>query len=424
MIGQIKEVLQRLGIDTYLIEEQKKISVELFFIRHTLDMNRKKDVANYSVTVYRDFEKNDKSMRGFSIANIHVSMTGEEIEEVIKDAYYAASFVANPYYPLPKGTKEQMVQIPSALSDEALEDHTQKLVQAMFCYDTDAICFVNSAEIFLYYTECHMISSEGTDVSYGKYSVEGEFVAQCTKPQDVETYKSFYYDDLEIALLSELVKETLEMTKARSEAQVQPKQGSYPVILAGEYVKTLMSYYLDCAGANMIYPKYSSFKVGENVQGECVEGDVLNIVAKADVPYSNEGIPMIDRPLIQNGVLQFIHGPSRFAHYLEVEPTGYYTSIELPEGKVTLDALKQGEYLYIVNFSDFQMDALTGYFGGEIRLAFYSDGEKVIPVTGGSISGSIESIKDKLVFSKETDKELGYKGPKAVRFIGATIAGC
>ncbi|MGL5676225.1 MAG: metallopeptidase TldD-related protein [Cellulosilyticaceae bacterium] len=424
MITQIKEVLGILGIDTYLIECKKQESVELFFVKRALDMTRKKDVQKYGVTVYRDFEKDGKKMRGYSSIKVYESMTKEEIEEVLKDAYYAASFVENPYYPLPSGSKEEKVQGTGDLSKYTLEESAKCLVKALYAYSEESTCFLNSAELFIYKTENHILNSEGIDVCYEQFKVSGEMVAQCTESQDVETYKSFSYDALVPEVLTKLVEDTLELTKARSQAVTGPKQGSYPVILAGEYIGTLLSYYLDRAGTNMIYPKYSNFKVGDQIQGKDLKGDTLNIKVKAEVPYSNEGIPMMDRAFVDKGQLQVVHGPSRFAHYLEVEPTGYYSSIVVPEGEVALEDLKQGECLYIVNFSDFQMDAFTGNFGGEIRLAFYSDGETVVPVTGGSLSGSIQSIQENLSFAKEVYVGEHYTGPKAVRFEGATIAGC
>ena len=88
-----------------------------------------------------------------------------------------------------------------------------------------------------------------------------------------------------------------------------------------------------------------------------------------------------------------------------------------------LEQMKQGAYLHIVSFSDFQMDDFTGHFGGEIRLAFLSDGEKVIPVTGGSVNGSILEVQDRMIFSKERYTNSRYDGPMAVVMDGVQVAG-
>ena len=76
--------------------------------------------------------------------------------------------------------------------------------------------------------------------------------------------------------------------------------------------------------------------------------------------------------------------------------------------------MKKEKYLHIVNFSDFQMDSLSGRFGGEFRLAYYFDGEKTQPVTGGSVSGSILELSDNIHLSSETQKIKGFEGPLAL----------
>jgi predicted Zn-dependent protease len=89
---------------------------------------------------------------------------------------------------------------------------------------------------------------------------------------------------------------------------------------------------------------------------------------------------------------------------------------------MSFDEMKVDKYLHIVNFSDFQVDSFTGYFGGEIRLGFYHDGSTVIPVTGGSISGNITEVSGKLTFSTQMQKETGYEGPYALCIEKVTVA--
>ncbi|MEG1929232.1 MAG: TldD/PmbA family protein, partial [Niameybacter sp.] len=93
MKQQILQALKASQIRTYLINKVEVESVELFFIKQELDMSRKKKVAHYVVTVYQDFEAEGSKMRGSATANIYPTMTYEEVETTLKDAYYAASFV-------------------------------------------------------------------------------------------------------------------------------------------------------------------------------------------------------------------------------------------------------------------------------------------------------------------------------------------
>ena len=90
---------------------------------------------------------------------------------------------------------------------------------------------------------------------------------------------------------------------------------------------------------------------------------------------------------------------------------------------MSLEEMRQAPCLEIVNFSDFQMDSYSGHFGGEIRLAFLYDGEKRIPVTGGSINGSILEAQKNLNFSSETQVDKEFEGPAAVCLTGVKVAG-
>ena len=423
MKEQILKILKANHIDTFLINEVKTESVEVFFIKQKLDMNRMKDVTHINITLYKDFEKEGKKMRGSATANLYQGMNDEEIERVIKETYYATSFVNNAYYTLPKGNQEEKVTLNNGLSGHTLEESVDKLTAALFKYDTLSDTFMNSSELFVEKVTVHIINSEGVDVAYEKYRVKGEFVIQCIAPQDVETYHDFYYEDLACDELAQKVKEAIEVTALRSQAQLSPKTGKYHVILSGEPVATLLGYYVTKASSAMIYPGYSHFKLGDEVQGKKILGDHLSITLKANSPYSNEGIKMQDQPLLENGILKTIHGASRFAHYLGIEPTGTYDMIEVAQGSKSLEEMNQEPYLEVLIFSDFQIDSFTGDFGGEIRLALYYDGDKLIPLTGGSISGNIGQVQENFLLSTEQQIRKGYKGPRAISLQGIMVAG-
>lgn len=423
MLDKIISALQKNNIGHYLIKEEITESVELFFIRRRLDIRREKNVHNYSLTVYRDFEKDGKKMRGSSAIGIYNGMTAEEIEEAIKEANYAASFVCNPYYELPKGRKEDFLPSASKLASLSLAESAMLMTEALFAEDKGEDVYLNSAEMFLEKSTVHVLNSEGIDISYDKYTAKGEFVAQCPAPQDVETYQSFHYTEPDTEALKEKVKYTLETTKARAAAETAPKSGEYKVIISGPFVSTIFDYYLERSSASLIYPGYSNFTKGSKVQGEKVTGDLLTMELIANEPYSAEGIKLTDRPLVTAGELETIHGNSRFSYYLNTEPTGTYSQIKVQGGSKSFGEMKSGKYLHVVNFSDFQMDSFSGHFGGEIRLAFLCDGETVTPVTGGSINGSILDTQGNLTLSKELQKEEGYEGPFAIAFEKVNVAG-
>lgn len=423
LIERILNLLEKNHIETYLINENHIESVELFFIKKKLDIRREKDIKQYNLTVYHDFEKDEMKMRGSSTVSLYSQMSDEELHKTIEKAYFAASFVCNPYYELPMGEKKPMVAIESSLAKGSLAENAGKITEALFSEDKEQEVFINSAEIFMDKATHRIVNSNGIDVGYEKYTVKGEFIAQCITPQDVETYHDFSYDSLNTSALKAKVKEALELTKARALAKMVPVAGEYTVLLSGAYVIDIFMYYLSRSSADMIYPKYSSYQVGDFVQGEDVTGELLNITLAAKEPYSSEGIPMIDRPLYVAGELKVIHGNSRYSYYLNLEPTGSYHGFSVPAGTVSLADMKSGKYLHVVAFSDFQMDAFSGHFGGEIRLAFLSDGETITPVTGGSINGSILDVQKNLIFSKDMQTERDFYGPFAVKLEKVSVAG-
>ncbi len=425
-MDKILSALKKSGAALYQITETKEESAELFFIRRALDMQRQKEIRQAAVTVYKDFSEGDRRFLGSAAVQVQDSFTQEQMEQMFRDALYAAGFVKNPYYELYHGTEEpspEVLEKARHLSDKSLAEVAGCFADALFAEDTGEDVFLNSAEIFATRTTCHILNSSGVDASYCKGRVKGEFVAQCISGQDVETYEDFSYEDMDTQALRRKVRDTLEMTRARAQAVTAPPAGEYRVILSGTYVKEIFSYYVERSNMSMVYPKYSSFQPGCDVQAGEAGKDRINLTLKATVPYSAEGIPMRDRELVRDGELKLLHGGNRFACYLKQEPTGNYSSYQAPAGNVSLEEMRQEPYLEVVNFSDFQMDAYSGHFGGEIRLAFLYDGKKRVPVTGGSINGSILEAQKSLVFSKETLVGNDFEGPAAVCLGRVNVAG-
>lgn len=298
------------------------------------------------------------------------------------------------------------------------------MARALFGPDVHEDAFVNSAELFVWRVRRRILSSEGTDVSFVNSGVDGEFVVQCKEPEDVEIHNQFEYDALDEEALSAKVAEALTFVRDRARAKRVLKSGKYDLILSGNAVMEVLSYYRDRSAAGMVYPKYSTWKPGDDVQEEAA-GERLALTLRAFHPYSPEGIPTReDLPLLEDGKLLAWHGPNRFCRYLGVKPTGNYQKIACGNGTVPFEELKKGPCLWAVTFSDFQMDAMSGHFGGEIRLAYLIEANgTVTPVTGGSVNGSILEAQKDLTFSTDRYLTAWYDGPYAVRLSGVSVAG-
>ncbi len=429
MLDRIISSLKATGITNYIITETITNGAELYFIRRKTDMRRIREITDYTVTVYRDFGKDGGKMRGEATFSVPPGITAIEIQKMLADGYRAAGYVNNPYFELygaVPGEGEQESAAESATRDGGASPDPEKaaLRAAAFLFSADngENAFINSAEIFADHVRKRIVSSSGPDVSYEKDVIRGEFVAQCREPQDVEQYFGFEYDVNDAAALSGLAEKALATVRDRSGAHVPPEAGCYDIILSGEHVRTLLGYFVGRSSAQMIYPGYSDWKPGTEVQGNNVEGERLRLIAVADAPYSPEGIPMKERTLLDDGKLVFIHGPVRQSRYIGAGPTGGYRRIRVENTGVPLDELRKG-CLHPVSFSDFQLDPFTGAFGGEIRLAYYYSDGGVKIYTGGSVNGNIKDVCGNMLFSSEKYSDAFYSGPYALKLKGVRIAG-
>jgi PmbA protein len=76
-----------------------------------------------------------------------------------------------------------------------------------------------------------------------------------------------------------------------------------------------------------------------------------------------------------------------------------------------------------VEFSDFQVDDVTGDIAGEIRLAYLHKDGKTVPVCGGSVSGSMNELMKEMRFSAESRQYDTLLIPALTRLNGATVTG-
>ena len=421
MLDRIKAALSRRGIDVFLIRRERRETAELFFVKKRLDMRRVKDVTLWTVTVYRDFAEDGVPMRGSSQVSLSPDAGDEELARSLEDAYAAAGCVKNPAFELYAGTPAPETEMPSGFRGKSLMENAWIMAGALFAADTRSDAFLNSAEVFLTCSHVHLWSSAGTDTGYEKIDCKGEFVVQCKEPQDVEQYFDFAYAEPDTASLTEKAARALETVCDRAHAVRRPRAGVYDVVLSGENLKEILGFYVMRSNAAMVFPHYSDYAPGKVLQGEG-SGEKLNLTFLPETPCSDEGIPMGERELTRDGTLLTLHGDTRMCRYLGMEPTGTYHRLRAANGTVPFETLRRG-CLYPVSFSDFQMDPMSGHFGGEIRLAYLVTDEGVELVTGGSVNGSFLEKQGELVFSTERYTDADYDGPLAVRIPGVNVSG-
>lgn len=422
-MDRIINVLKEAGIGEYSVLQVKERTAELFFVKKQLDTRRIKDIEKYFVTVFRTDEKDGQKLKAQTEAMLLSSMSDDEMIKALKDAYFAAKFAMNPYYEAPSPVAAPLIEKKGALAEEEPEKSAGVMAEALFAADCREDAFVNSAEVFISKKRIRVVTSEGTDVSWTDAKASGEYVVQAKEPEDVEMYKSFAYTELETEALNAQVSGMLDFVRDRARAERILKSGSYDLILTGENAAEIFRYYGARSSAQLLYPHYSTWSVGDDVQGETT-GERLNITMRASAPYSSEGIPMRDRKLLENGVMLMAHGANRFCRYLGVKPTGDYRKLSCDnEGAMSFEEMKKVPCLWAVTFSDFQMDIFSGHFGGEIRLAYLIEDGKMTPVTGGSVNGSIIEAQKDIAFSTDRFRCEEYEGPYAIKLKGISVAG-
>ncbi|ERI94132.1 modulator of DNA gyrase family protein [Clostridiales bacterium oral taxon 876 str. F0540] len=432
MIDKIRQILSTIkDISGYKIVETKIESGELFFVRKGLDMNRGKSVHYFSVTVYKDFEEDNTKYRGSSTTTIHPTMHDDEIFSSLNDGAFAAGFIKNEYYPLVKPYKLAPLEISTNLYGDTIENWLPKITAAVYKADTLENGWINSTEVFLNKVFTRIINSEGVDVSFENYKGEVEFITDWKENgEDIELYKRFDFSEFNYEEITEIVKEQLKISRDKAIAKPTPALGKYTVLLTGGPAEEMFSFYSSQSSAQDKYNHTSNAELNKNIQGDEVNGDLINMTldpqltnSSNSVPYDMDGFQLKPVKIFENGILKRFWGDIRHSHYLNIEPTGLIRNIVVEGGKHSAEEFRKEPYLELVAFSDFQMDGLTGDFGGEIRLGWYFDGEKTIPVTGGSISGNIKEVQKNLYFSKELQKNNGFYGPKTIKLLDVSVSG-
>ena len=226
----------------------------------------------------------------------------------------------------------------------------------------------------------------------------------------MELYADFSYYDMEKESIRKKCAKQLKLAVERESAKRSPADYSgYPIVLTDSYVKEFLKFYLMRSNAAYVYPGYSDYKEGYDIKSD------ISIEGVPEYPYSAEGVKTVTRMIIEHGIVKNIHGNVMHLSYLNRPYIGMYENLHCVCNGEPMDRLLNGKYILVKNFSDFQMDPLTGDFGGEFRLAEISDENGKRIVTGGTVTGNILKNADKIRYSGEYFKEGLYVGPSAVK---------
>jgi PmbA protein len=432
MIERIRKILHNnKDINGYKICENIIEANELFFIKKNVDMDRAKKVHQFKVTVYIDFDENGTLCKGSSSTSIYPTMSDVEIESTISELAFAARFVKNPYYPLTKPSSSYKSVKKSNFSEDSLPYWMNELTKAIYKNDIYDKGGINSCEIFLNRVETRIINSEGIDVQSVEYKGMIEFITTWKEEgEEIELYRCLNFSEFDSEEIAEEVENMITICKEKAIAKSTPAMDKCSVLLTRGAVSDFFSFYYSKSNAASVYNQASTWKIGEKIQGEEVKGDLITMTLDPFMKNSTysgsfdaDGFPLEAVTIIEKGVLKRYVADTRYAHYLEVAPTGSIDNIIVNAGSKSVADLRKAPHLEIAAFSDFYVDKMTGDFCGEIRLAWYYDGETIRPVTGGSILGNANELHNEIYFSKELQKDNNFEGPEIVKLLNVSVAG-
>lgn len=430
VMKRIKAMLEASDADDFEIEELREEGWEFYFIRHKLDQNRAKDVTTLKIKVYK--KSDDGKFLGSATADIPPTLADDEIKKTIENLVYQASLVKNPYYEL-NGPKEAGAEdgkpqcIPAEVNVEEMSKDFIEVFNNVPETETEDL---NSYEIFASKIEKHFVNSRGIDqeVTYPKSMIEVVTNAR-NDEKEIELFSLLRRGTCDKEALTKDVTELLSMGRDRLEAVPTPHLKKAPLILSTVDAAYVLDTFFMRVNAGYIYQGFSDWEKGKPIADE-VKGDKITLTAlpilensPRNYPFDEEGAEIKERVLIRENVPENFWGARQFSQYLELEDSSMVYNYKVDGGTKSAAELRTGPYLEVVEFSGFDCDQVTGDMGGEIRLGYYHDGEKIIKVTGGSVSGSILELMKEIYLSKELRQYGDVLIPSVVRIEGATITG-
>ena len=410
-------------VSDYRINTMSRISYELFFVHRDLETVRSTETTETRVTVFS--AHNGKL--GDATFQVYSSYTDETIRSKIEEALAKAELVDNEPYALPENETGHFAS-DSNMRELALPELGAAIADAVFaadCYENGSI---NALEVFVYRDTVRVLNSRGIDKSEVKYLAMAEAIPTWnTAEESVELYECHNFTELDREAIRAEIDSKMREVRDRSLAKKPEGPIACRVLLAAPELREVfesIAYNLTFAGQ---YQQSNAYQVGDPIQKDPT-GDRLSLTVRgkmkgsiSSAAFDEDGFTARDRQIIENGVAKACFGSVRFASYVGAEPTGALRCMEVATGTVSREELAAKPYFRCASMSGVQVDVYNDYLGGEVRLGYYFDGMREIPLTGISISGKLsEALASMRLSERETVYE-NYKGPDFAVFEGVEI---
>lgn len=410
------------GISDWKVNTVRTESTELFFVHKNLETVRSTDTTDIKVTVYVAHD----GKLGEATFSVYSSYDENTIAEEVEKAKKKASIIGNQAYSLPENEVGEYV---SASNFANYKPHELASLISKACFEADNVegGSINALEIFVYKDIVSVTNSRGIDKTQTKYRAMVEAIPTFNGDESVELYEQYNFTEFEHNLVVEEIAKKMREVKDRYEAKAPENKLYCPVVLDAPELEQLMGNFVGNLNFSTVYQHSNAFGLGDDIQKEA-KGDRFTITMCGAVKgsvrssaFDGDGITLIDRKIIENGKAVALYGGTRFAQYLNEAATGNLGCLSVECGTLTDEQKTSAPYFRCASMSGLQVDIYNDYIGGEVRLGYYFDGEKEIPVTGISISGKLSVAIANMRLSNEVITCESYNGPKYAIFDGIEI---
>ena len=360
---------------------------------------------------------------GSARAEVPADASEKEMRGIVEGLCKDASYVRNPAYTLNKPA----AGAPAAEAEKIdLEAISGDFIRTLASVPETATEDLNSYEIFVSAVSRRFLNSEGIDVSDVYPSSMVEAVVNARRDgHEIELYRLFKSGTCSREQLAQHLTEALTYARDNLVTPATPNLGKTDVVFSTDPARELYNYFIDRLAADMVFRGMSDWKIGDAVAPENMTVEAVKTLPNSskNTAWDAEGAPIRDLTLIDRGKAAAYWGSRQFSQYLGLESSFAASNFSVSGGTESAADLRTGDYLEVVEFSDFQTDAITGDIAGEIRLGYLHQGGKVTPVSGGSVSGNVRELLSGFRFSKETRQYDSLLIPAVTRIQGVTVTG-
>lgn len=422
MLETIIRLLKEAETDGWEVTDTVTEGWEFYFIRHQLDQNRIRNVEHLTVNVFKKFD----TYLGNAKTEIPVTATEEDARHMIEMLIAEAQLVKNPIYSLNEPDGE--APAPAAYPD--VRSIAKDFLDVMKDLPETATEDINSFEVFVNANRTRFLNSNGIDVTSVYPTSMLEVVVNARREShEIELYRLYHSGTCDKEGLKKEISETLQYGKDKLAAVNTPNLGKYSAVFSTDASKQIYDYFISRMSTAMKYRKLSNWEIGKPI-AEGVKGDRVTIKAlrtlensSANQAYDREGAKVRDLLILDQNIPVQYYGPRQFSQYLDVKDSFIPGNFMAEGGTKSASELRCGNYLEIVEFSDFQVETMTGAIAGEIRLGYLHEGDKMTIVSGGSVSGSMTDFVKEMYLSKELKQYNNMLIPAVTRLEQVSVTG-